>query len=131
LRGTSILRRESGSGLRALVDRKLGQAGVLVETAMELGSTEALIEAVRAGLGVAWVPRIAAERQAELGQILIVEVAGLDLRRTLYVVRSKEVRLAAAPQAFLELVRAESRIPQAGTARSLAPLFSSGAKSDK
>ena len=105
LRGASILRRESGSGLRALVDHMLGQAGLAVTTAMELGSTEALIEAVRAGVGVAWVPRSAVVRQAELGQVGIVEVAGLDLRRTLYVVRSRDVRLAAAPQAFLEMLQ--------------------------
>jgi DNA-binding transcriptional LysR family regulator len=111
LHGTSILRRESGSGLRALLDGMLAQAGVVVATAMELGSMEALIEAVRAGVGVAWVPRIAAARQAELGEIGIVEVPGLELRRTLYVVKPQGIRLAAAPEAFLEFVRAHS-MPQ-------------------
>ncbi len=108
LRGGLILRRESGSGLRALVDHMLAQAGLAVTTAMELGSTEALVEAVRAGVGVAWVPRSAAARQADLGQLGIVEVSGLDPRRTLYVVRSKDVRLAAAPQAFLDIVREQA-----------------------
>lgn len=65
-----------------MVDRLLEQAGVVVGTAMELGSTEALVEAVRAGIGIAWVPRLAAQRQAELGQMTIFNVAGLDLRRS-------------------------------------------------
>jgi LysR family transcriptional regulator, low CO2-responsive transcriptional regulator len=106
LRGTSILRRESGSGLRVLVDGMLEQAGVLVDTAMELGSLEALIEAVRVGVGIAWVPRIAAARRAELGQISIVDVPGVDLRRRLFLVSARGVQLSPAARAFVESVQA-------------------------
>jgi DNA-binding transcriptional LysR family regulator len=54
LRGTAILRREPGSGTQAFVDGMLERAGAILDTAMVLGSTEALKQAVLAG-GVAWV----------------------------------------------------------------------------
>jgi LysR family transcriptional regulator, transcriptional activator of the cysJI operon len=111
LNGAPVLRREGGSGLRMLLDRMLAQAGVAVETAMELGSMEALIEAVRAGVGVAWVPRISVARDVALGQLTIVDVPGLDLRRELSVVCLRSVTPSGAAQAFLELLRRPSDIP--------------------
>ena len=82
------------------------------ETAMELGTTEALIAAVRAGIGIAWVPRITVARNAELGELGLVEVAGMDMRRTLSVVMLRGVRLSGVAEAFLHLLphwRASSR----------------------
>ncbi|HEX8967888.1 MAG TPA: LysR family transcriptional regulator, partial [Chloroflexota bacterium] len=56
-----ILRREASSGTQQLVDRELERTrgGVNPPTLMVLGSTEALKQAVLAGLGLAWVPRLA------------------------------------------------------------------------
>lgn len=104
LRGTAILRREAGSGLRILLDRLLEEAGLRLETAMELGTTEAIIAAVRSGVGVAWVPRITVLRDAELGQLGVVDVPGLDLQRTLSVVTLRGVPLSGVAQAFLHML---------------------------
>jgi DNA-binding transcriptional LysR family regulator len=86
LRGTPVLRREAGSGTQALVDHALERAAVAMPAAMLLGSTEALKEAVLAGLGVAWVPRLAAARELAAGELAGVRVPGIDVRRTLSVV---------------------------------------------
>lgn len=104
LKSTAVLRREAGSGLRVLLDLLLEEAGLSLETAMELGTTEAIIGAVRARVGVAWVPRITVARDAELGQLGIVEVPGVDLQRTLSVVTLKGVPLSGAALAFLEML---------------------------
>ncbi len=104
LKGTAVLRREAGSGLRLLLDQLLDEAGLSLETAMELGTTEAMIAAVRAGVGVAWVPRITVRRDAELGQLGIVDVPGLDLRRTLSVVTLEGIRLSTVAEAFLQML---------------------------
>jgi DNA-binding transcriptional LysR family regulator len=104
LKSTAILRREAGSGLRILVDRLLEEFGLGLETAMELGTTEAIVAAVRTGVGVAWVPRITVARDAELGQLGIVDVQGLNLRRTLSVVILRGVSLSGVAQAFLQML---------------------------
>jgi DNA-binding transcriptional LysR family regulator len=104
LESTPILRREPGSGLRRLVDRLLEEAGMSLETAMELGTTEALVAAVRAGIGIAWVPRIAVARNAELGEVGLVEVAGIEMRRTLSVVMLRRARLSGVAEAFLHML---------------------------
>lgn len=104
LQSMPILSREPGSGLRLLVDRLLAEAGMSPETAMELGTTEALIAAVRAGIGLAWVPRITVARNAELGELGVVEVAGMEMRRTLSVVMLRGVRLSGVAEAFLHML---------------------------
>jgi DNA-binding transcriptional LysR family regulator len=104
INGTPVLRREAGSGLRMLVDRHLEEAGIQVPTAMEIGTTEALIAAVRAGIGVAWVPRITVAQDGASGAIGIVDVPGLQVQRTLWIVTQQGVSPSGAAQAFLDVL---------------------------
>src|SRR5581483_549336 len=84
LHGAPVLRREATSGTQALVDLLLEQAGVTMRTAMVLGDTEALKQAVLAGAGVAWVPRLTVTRELAARDLVAVPVAGIALQRTLW-----------------------------------------------
>src|SRR3989442_4526187 len=55
--GEPYIAREEGSSTRGVAERYLARLGVTLTPAMELGSTEAIREAVAAGLGVALVSR--------------------------------------------------------------------------
>src|SRR3989442_4181317 len=55
--GEPYIAREEGSSTRGVAERYLARLGVTPTPAMELGSTEAIREAVAAGLGVALVSR--------------------------------------------------------------------------
>src|SRR2546427_6232957 len=55
--GEPYIAREAGSSTRGVAERYLARLGVTLTPAMELGSTEAIREAVAAGLGVALVSR--------------------------------------------------------------------------
>jgi DNA-binding transcriptional LysR family regulator len=112
LRGGRYLRREAGSGTRAFVDAALQRAGIAAETAMELGSTEALKQAVLAGLGVAWVSRMTVRREEAAGALAVVETPGLDLTRRLLRIAPRGVALPTAARAFLRLL--DARPPTAG-----------------
>jgi DNA-binding transcriptional LysR family regulator len=82
------------------------------DTAMELGTTEALIAAVRAGIGIAWVPCISVVRTAELGELGLVEVAGIEMRRTLSMVMLRVARLSCVAELVRQMLppwRASSR----------------------
>lgn len=104
LRGAPLLRREAGSATQALVDNALGQAGLAMGVAAELGSTEALKEAVLGGLGVAWVPRLAVARELAGGDLAAVSVPGLDVRRTLSLISPLRRNQSPASRAFIALL---------------------------
>jgi DNA-binding transcriptional LysR family regulator len=105
LRGAPFLRREIGSATRALVDERLAEVGVTVATAMELGSTEALKQAVLSDVGVAWVPRLAVLRELAAGALVAVPVPGIDLHRPLSVIVPHGAPLAPLAEELLRLVR--------------------------
>lgn len=99
-----FLVREPGSGTREVAARALAAAGVRVRMAVQLGSTEAIKQAVAAGLGLAIVSRVAAADQLALGTIAIVPVRDLVLQRSLSELRIHGRAAAPAATAFQALV---------------------------
>jgi DNA-binding transcriptional LysR family regulator len=76
--------REFGSGSRRVVEQALSKAGVKTKDltiSMELDSTEGLLSAVEAGLGITFVSRWAVRNQLSLGTLKIARVQGLKLSR--------------------------------------------------
>jgi DNA-binding transcriptional LysR family regulator len=79
-----LLMREFGSGSRRVVEQALAAAGLKakdLKVSMELDSTEGLLSAVEAGLGVTFVSRWAVRNQISLGTLKLVRVSGLKLSR--------------------------------------------------
>src|SRR5581483_12021678 len=105
LRDARLLRREAGSGTQALVDAALARAGITVQTAMELGSTETLKQAVMAGLGVTWLSRAVVARELAAGDLAAVRTPALDLRRLLFWIAPRGQPRSPADEAFLDLLR--------------------------
>ncbi|HEX5971053.1 MAG TPA: LysR substrate-binding domain-containing protein [Gemmatimonadaceae bacterium] len=89
LSGEPLIVREPGSGTRRVAERALAAHDVSPRVTLQLGSTEAIKQAVAAGLGVAFVSRFAVEEQVKLGRIAAVRVREAALRRML-----TELRLA-------------------------------------
>ncbi len=84
LKQEHLLMREFGSGSRRVVERALAKAGLKKKdlmTTMELDSTEALLSAVEAGLGVTFVSRWAVRNQLTLGTLRLARVKQLRLAR--------------------------------------------------
>jgi DNA-binding transcriptional LysR family regulator len=80
----TLVTRELGSGSRRIVEQALEQAGVEVKKlrlAMTFDSTEGLLSAVEAGLGIAFVSRWAVRNQLALGTLKLARVRGLNLSR--------------------------------------------------
>jgi len=84
LRDQPLLVREFGSGSRRVVEQALTAAGLKPKSlriSMELDSTEGLLSAVEAGLGVAFVSRWAVRNQLALGTLKLARVHSLLLSR--------------------------------------------------
>jgi DNA-binding transcriptional LysR family regulator len=100
-----ILRREATSGTQQLVDTELLRSGANSPTQMVLGSTEALKQAVVQGIGMAWLPRLAVMHELAKGELVRVKIEGLQICRTLSLVRLRGTHLSAAADALLLDVR--------------------------
>ena len=82
LKESPLLMREFGSGSRRTIEHGLAEAGLSTKSltiSMELDSTEGLISAVEAGLGVTFVSQWAVRNQLALGSLKLAKVRGLKL----------------------------------------------------
>lgn len=102
----SFVMRERGSGTRAVAAAAFDTVGFVPTVALTLDSTEAVKQAVAAGLGVAAVSRAAAADQLALGRLKEIRVAGLSLSRQLSILRLVG-RQPSAPARAFEQVLAE------------------------
>lgn len=102
LEGQPMILREEGSSTRQIIEDALAEAGVRPQVVMEIGSREALHEAVAAGLGIGVVSA------AELGsddRLKAVKISDTRLEAQEYVVCLKERRNVRTVQAFFDLAR--------------------------
>ena len=104
LTGEPLIVREPGSGTRRVAERALAEHEVSPPVTLQLGSTEAIKQAVAAGLGVAFVSRFAVEEQVRLGRIAAVRVREAALRRMLTELRLRGRAEGPGAVAFRELL---------------------------
>ena len=99
-----FLLREKGSGTRDVFDRVTAQAGIHITPAWEAMSTSTLINAAITGLGIAVLPSRMIQPALDSGQIITVNVEGLDFKRNFYVIRHKDKFLMPSAEKFIALV---------------------------
>ncbi len=100
--------REETSGTRARMLEALEAQGITpdqIRVVLELGNPEAIATAVSAGVGVAFVSRMVAERWARLGEVAVVGVEGMQLSRTIYLVENLDLPPSQTQVAFLEFLK--------------------------
>ncbi|MGA2806893.1 MAG: LysR family transcriptional regulator [Terracidiphilus sp.] len=84
-----ILLREAGSGMRQFVEAYLERNGILKQqlcTVVDLNSTEGIIAAVEAGLGIGFVPCMSIEKPLALGNVNILQLENGPIQRQLSIV---------------------------------------------
>jgi DNA-binding transcriptional LysR family regulator len=97
--------REQGSGTREIMEEELGRVRVSLKKAMELGSTEAIKQAVAANLGVSIVSKFAISLEILQGRLAVARLPELNLRRQLFVIHHGGRTLSPAAQEFCSLLR--------------------------
>jgi DNA-binding transcriptional LysR family regulator len=107
----TFLVREPGSGTRVVTEQALALQGVRLTNTMRVGGTEAIKQAVAAGLGLAIVSRAAATDQIMLGRVAVLNVNGLSMRRTLTQIKLHG-RTSTASARELESLLAEPLDPE-------------------
>ncbi|MGW8160898.1 MAG: selenium metabolism-associated LysR family transcriptional regulator [Desulfobulbales bacterium] len=117
LTGEPFILRESESGTRRVVDQILEDYGIKTSSLMEvaeIGSTAAVLEAVRAGLGIAILSARAAERDVSCGTLATVPIKGVRLERPFYMIKRKNRELSPAAAVFWDylLKEGDGGLPQ-------------------
>ena len=102
-----MLQREPGSGTRLAMDDLFEKQGLKLEPYMELGSIEAIKQAVMAGLGISVMSQHNLRLELESGQLCILDVKGFPLRRHWFAVHPAQRKLSLVAQTFLEFLLAE------------------------
>ncbi len=105
-----LILREAGSGTYQAMERALARHDITVDelhTVMTLGNSEAIILAVEEGIGVGFVPKIAADRCRRLGNIQIVPIADTFMSYTIWMAVNAMQPATAAQIHFSKLLKEE------------------------
>jgi len=100
---------ERGSGVRALLEERLGSRFAEFNVRMELNSNDALLSCVERGLGLTFLPHRTAHRWERCGTIATATLAGVDLRRELALVIRRERTASQAATLFIAWLNEQYR----------------------
>lgn len=101
----TFLVREQGSGTRMTMERVFQERKTHLRVKMELGSNEAIKQAVAGGLGLALLSRSTLNLDPSQKELAVLEVEGFPIMRAWYVVRPKGKQLSVVAATFLEFLR--------------------------
>lgn len=101
--------REHGSATRAIFEGFLQQQGgnrlSQFSVICEMGSTEAVKEAILAGLGISILSVVAIKRELEQGLLMSVDIAACPMERNFYIIYRKNFPFRKHHQLFLEIMK--------------------------
>jgi len=107
--GEPLLVREEGSATRRVTERALEQAGVGWRVSMELGHTEAIKQAVMAGLGVAFVSVHAVRGEVASRRLAAIRLRRLRIQRHFHVIHSEARTLTVGARALVTMLSGPAR----------------------
>ena len=111
LRAEAMLLREQGSGTRAAFESALAQAGQDLSAFRivgEMGSTQAIKQAVKAGVGVSVISRRAVEEECRSGLVWCLKIRDLKITRAFHIATHRDRSRSPLAEAFRSFLEAES-----------------------
>lgn len=102
--------REKGSGTRKALERAFKKIDLDVKdlrVVAEMGSNEAVRQAVKAGVGISIISRRAVQEDLEQGRLQEIKIKKLPLIRNFYLINLKQRTLSPLAQEFKEFILKE------------------------
>jgi LysR family transcriptional regulator, low CO2-responsive transcriptional regulator len=109
LNGEPFIMREPGSGTRQAVERLFAEHDISIKVRLELGSNEAIKQAVAGGLGISVLSKHCLALEGETGQLVILNVEGFPIERHWQVVFPKGKQLSIVAQTFFKYLQLEGK----------------------
>jgi DNA-binding transcriptional LysR family regulator len=98
--------REANSSMRKTLDRALSDIGFgAIPVAMEVGSTDTIVEMLSRGRHVSFLPKFAVDAALGSGTLFHIKVQGLRIMRTLWIARTRSNLNNPVAEAFIALLR--------------------------
>jgi DNA-binding transcriptional LysR family regulator len=104
LNGLPFILREPGSGMRLATEDFMHKNDVRIETRMEVGSNEAIKQAVKGALGLAVLSLASVSGEIERGELTTLDVRGFPLMRRWHVAYPAGKNLSHAAEEFRKLL---------------------------
>ena len=101
-----FLLREAGSGTRMASERFLKERGLKLDVRMELGSNEAIKQAVAGGLGLSLLSQHALASELARGELELLDIEELPIRRSWYIVQRTGKQLSIVARTFFDYLKA-------------------------
>ncbi|MBI4609782.1 MAG: LysR family transcriptional regulator [Candidatus Rokubacteria bacterium] len=111
VRNEPLIVRERGSGSRQTLERALGEVGLdlaAFRIVGEMGSTQAIKQAVKAGVGISLISKRAVADECRAKLLWCVKVQDLRFSRSFYLVTHRGRTRSPLAEAFLAFLQAES-----------------------
>jgi DNA-binding transcriptional LysR family regulator len=105
LADVAFVMREQGSGTRIAVEREFQDRGIALRVKLELGSNEAIKQAVAGGLGLTILSRSTVRLDTAQPELVELDVDGFPVRRSWYVVWPRSKQLSVVARTFLAFLR--------------------------
>ncbi|MFQ5591155.1 MAG: LysR family transcriptional regulator [Phycisphaerae bacterium] len=96
--------RERGSATRELSEQWLEKAGTRMRKTIELDSPEGIKALVAAGIGISFMSILGVKEELRRGQLERINLSGLRLTRSIYVVRHPDKHVSPVMCGLLELL---------------------------
>lgn len=103
-----LLLRLKGSASRDLLDVRLSELGLSADPVVASSGNSALISAAKCGLGAAVLPHALVEEDISRGQLVRIDLPGLDLQRTWFIISRRGKKFTSAQKAALDICRSRS-----------------------
>jgi DNA-binding transcriptional LysR family regulator len=110
LRREPMVVRERGSGSRQAIEHVLEEASLSLSAFRivgEMGSTQAIKQAVRAGVGIALISRRAVEDECRAGLVACVKVKDLKVARSFHLLTHRDRTRSPLAQAFVDFLESQ------------------------
>ncbi|MGK7892036.1 MAG: LysR substrate-binding domain-containing protein [Leptolyngbyaceae cyanobacterium] len=103
-----FIMRESGSGTREAIQELFAKQGIDVRVRLELGSNEAIKQAIAGGLGLSVLSCHTLTPEGNSSDLTILDVDGFPIERKWYVVHLSGKKLSVVASTFLDYLQAEA-----------------------
>jgi DNA-binding transcriptional LysR family regulator len=105
---TPFILREAESGTRKVFQKILEKDGIKendLQVVAEIGSTAAVKEAIKVGIGISVLSKSAAQDDVDCGRLTTIVVKGLDMHRPFYLIQRKNRALSPVASAFVNFLQ--------------------------